>query len=112
MRKKKAVLPSRHVHSKKMSTRPSYDEPHLANTISRKIKLSEDVLAGAPIVTGYGKQRFCIENYRNIIEYTEELIRIQTKSGKIHLIGKNLAIAYYRDDSMCVVGNIQAVEYH
>ena len=112
MKRKNLLRPSKHVHSKKMNVTPSREEPKIADKLSKKIRLSEDILASTPIIMGYGKHRFCVENYRNIIEYTDELIRIQTKTGKIYLLGKNLVIAYYRDDGMCVIGDISSIEYH
>lgn len=112
MKSKNLLRPSKHKHTRKMDATPSKKEPQIADTISKKLRLSEDILASAPIVMGYGKHRFCVENYRNIIEYTDEVIRIQTKIGKIHLLGKNLVIAYYRDDGMCVMGDISSIEYH
>lgn len=110
--RKKALKPTVHKHSKAPETKPSIKEPAIAEQISRRLQISEDILAKAPIVMGYGRHRFCIENYRSIIEYTTEIIRIQTKTGRIHIIGKNLTIAYYRDDGMCVIGDIISVEYH
>ena len=59
-----------------------------------------------------GKRQALIENYRNIIEYTTNLIRVQTKTGKIHILGRNLVIAYFRDDAMCVMGEVLSIEYH
>lgn len=112
MRESLSVRPTKHKHSKKADCKPVDGEPRIAQVISRKMKLSEDVLAGAPIVTNYGRGRCSIENYRNIIEYTDTLVRIQTKVGKIHVTGKNLMIAYYRDDSMCIIGDILGIEYH
>lgn len=112
MRESLPVRPTKHRHRGKAESKPSYREPQIATRISRKMKLSEDILAGAPIVTGYGRGRCNIENYRSIIEYTEALIRVQTKAGKIHVTGKNLTIAYYRDDSMCIIGDISGIEYH
>lgn len=112
MRGKNAVRPSKHRHSKKPDATPSTGEPVIASAISNKLRISEDIIAQAPIVMGYGTHRFCVENYRNIIEYTEELIRIQTKTVRIHIVGKNLVIAYFRDDGMCVMGDISSVEYH
>ena len=112
MRNKNSVQPAHHKHSKKLSANPSVKEPVIAEAISKKLRISEDVLAQAPIVMGYGTHRFCVENYRNIIEYTQELIRIQTKTVRIHIIGKNLVIAYFRDDGMCIIGDISSVEYH
>lgn len=112
MRKESIYRPSEHKHSKKAKTKPSIQEPVVAEKISRKFNISEDVIAGAPILTGYGHHRFCIENYKSIIEYTSNIVRIQTKLGRIHIIGKNLVIAYFRDDGMCIVGDINSIEYH
>lgn len=112
MRNKSLLRPAKHKHSKKPDVSPSFKEPVIANALSTKLRISEDILAQAPIVMGYGTHRFCVENYRNIIEYTQDLIRIQTKTVRIHIIGKNLVIAYFRDDGMCVIGDISSVEYH
>ena len=99
-------------HHRKLRAKPTGEEPHVAAVISRRLQMSEDILAGAPLLMGYGRGRLCIENYRNIIEYTENLIRIQTKIGRIHVRGEELVIAYFRDDSMCIVGKIEGIEYH
>lgn len=112
VRKKNSLRPVRHKHMGKLDTCPSVNEPVIADSISKKLHIPEDILAQAPIVMGYGTHRFCVENYRNIIEYTQEIIRIQTKTVRIHIIGKNLVIAYFRDDGMCVMGDISSVEYH
>ena len=53
----------------------------------------------------------CMENYRSILEYQEEQIRIQTGTGKIRIAGKRLGIAYYREECMCTVGEIHSIEY-
>lgn len=103
---------NRHKHHPKAHVKPADEEPKIASAISKKFQMSEDIIAGAPLLMRYGRGRLCIENYRNIIEYTDSLIRIQTKTGRIHIIGRNLVIAYFRDDGMCVVGEIGTIEYH
>ncbi len=110
--KKEVVVAKKHIHHKKEKVSPEAREPVITRLLTEKLKISEDVLSRAPILMGYGNRRFCIENYSNIIEYTKERIRIQTKTGKIHILGKNLVIAYYRDDGMCVIGEVTSVEYH
>ncbi len=112
MRKKGIDTPSEHKHSRKMSSKPSIKEPVIAEKISRKFNMPEDIIAGAPILTGYGSHIFCVENYKSIIEYTSNIVRIQTKLGRIHIVGKNLVIAYFRDDAMCILGDINSIEYH
>ena len=45
--------------------------------------MPKDVVLGASVVTMLGRNEVSIENYRGIIEYTDTLIRVQTKSGQI-----------------------------
>lgn len=80
-------------------------------SLSSSIKLPSDILAGAPILTMTGQTELCIENYKGIIEYTGDLLRIQTKIGRIHIIGKNLIIRYYTEDGMKVSGWIEHIDY-
>lgn len=79
--------------------------------VSDKMKLPSDILAGAPILTITGQTELSIENYKGIIEYTDQLLRIQTKIGKIQIEGKNLIIRNYSEDTMKVSGYIQHIEY-
>lgn len=74
--------------------------------------MPKDVLFGVPIVTVTGQNEACVENYRGILEYTDKLIRIQTKLGRIHVLGRNLQIEYYTNDEMKIVGHITTIEYH
>ena len=80
-------------------------------TVSEKMKLSSDILAGAPIVTVIGQTELVIENYKGIIEYTGDLLRIQTKTGRIHIEGKNLVIRQFSEDAMKVSGFVRMIQY-
>lgn len=74
-------------------------------------ELPKDVVLGQPVLTVLGHMELNIENYRGIIEYTDILIRIQTRSGQIRIKGKNLCIEYYTNDDMKITGRIQSIEY-
>lgn len=74
-------------------------------------EIPKDVVLGLPVVTLTGQQELHLENYRGILEYTDVLIRIQTKVGQIKIAGKNLQVAYYTNDEMKVTGRITAVQY-
>ena len=74
-------------------------------TISRAIR------RGCKYAKGCGRNEICIENYRGILEYTDLLIRVQTKSGQIRLSGKNLQIEYYTNDEMKITGRIVQLEF-
>lgn len=45
--------------------------------------LPKDVIQNASVITILGRNELCIENYRGIIEYTDTLIRVQTRAGQI-----------------------------
>ena len=73
--------------------------------------MPKDVVFGVPVITILGRNEICIENYRGIIEYTEQLVSIQTKSGQIRLTGKRLKIEYYTNDEMKITGCLESLEF-
>ena len=79
--------------------------------MEKSTNLPKDVLLGVPLLTMTGFAEMCVENYRGILEYTEVLIRIQTKIGQIRITGKGLSISYYTNDEMKITGRISSVEY-
>ncbi len=81
------------------------------NKLADASGLPKDVVLKAPIVTITGQIEVQIENYRGILEYTNQIIRIQTKSGRIKINGENLNVPYYTNDEMKVTGHIISVEY-
>lgn len=81
------------------------------NRIAEVSELPKDVVMGQPVVTVLGRTEMNIENYRGIIEYTDVIIRIQTKIGQIRITGKNLRVDYYTNDDMKLTGQIEAIEY-
>ncbi len=81
------------------------------NRIAEASELPKDVVMGQPVVTVLGRTEMNIENYRGIIEYTDVMIRIQTKIGQIRITGKNLRVDYYTNDDMKLTGQIEAIEY-
>ena len=46
-----------------------------------------------------------------MIEYTDSVVRIQTKAGLIKVTGKGLQVAYYTNDEMMIHGQITGIEY-
>ena len=73
--------------------------------------LPQDVVLGVPILTLTGHYEVNIENYRGILEYTEQLIRINVRSGQIRITGKSLEINYYTTTDMKITGKVEKIEY-
>ena len=70
-----------------------------------------DVAMGLPILTITGTNELCVENYRGMTEYTDQLIRLQSRCGQIKITGKKLEVIYYTNDEMMIHGHIRAIEY-
>ena len=88
------------------------DKKNLKSRITDASGMPKDVILGVPIINVTGQNEACIENYRGILEYTDKLIRIQTKLGKIHVIGRGLQIEHYNNDEMKITGHITTIEFN
>ena len=71
----------------------------------------KDVAMGLPILTITGTNDLCVENYRGMTEYADQIIRLQSKSGQIKITGKKLEVIYYTNDEMKIHGQIRTIEY-
>lgn len=80
--------------------------------VSEKLNLPKDLLLGAAIVTLTGQNEAYIENHRGIIEYTDKLLKIQTKTCKILITGTALTIKYYTNEEIKLNGQISEVKYY
>lgn len=81
------------------------------SNIVESLELPKDIMYGSVIVNVTGKSEVMIENYKGIIEYTCEKIRLQTKTCQIEIRGKNLFIQYYTNDEMKITGIVREIIY-
>lgn len=79
--------------------------------VVESLKLPKDSVLGASIVTITGNSDIFVENYKGIIEYSEELILLQGKNCKIELNGKRLSIVYYTNEDMKISGRLESIRY-
>lgn len=75
------------------------------------LELPKDLMYGAVLVSITGRQEMLIENYRGILEYNQTCIRLQTKTCRLLVQGKNLHISYYTNEEMKITGMIDSVIY-
>ena len=75
------------------------------------LNLPKDLTLGAVILTITGKHEAYVENYMSLIEYTDEMIRIQTRTCKLEIHGEQLEIVYYTNEEMKITGELLEVKY-
>lgn len=76
-----------------------------------KLNLPKDITQGAFVLTAVGNRELYIENYKGILEYTKNCIRIQGKNTYIKIEGRNLKIDHYTEEDMLIKGHILSIEY-
>ena len=76
-----------------------------------KLNLPKDITQGAFVLTAVGNRELYIDNYKGILEYTKNCIRIQGKNTYIKIEGRNLKIDHYTEEDMLIKGHILSIEY-
>ena len=78
--------------------------------ISEALELPIDIMMDLPRLTIIGNMEIALLNHKGIIEYTEKIIRINTKSGVFKIIGEGLEIKTILSEEIIIVGEIQSIE--
>lgn len=79
--------------------------------LSGRYHLPEDVLLGSSTVEIVGVKSIRVENYKGIIEYTQQRIKLQIPEGKILIEGERMQIDYCTDVELHISGWIKLVKY-
>ncbi len=79
--------------------------------LMESLQLPRDICMGALRVTITGNAEAWIENYRGILEYTDQMILLQAKNCRVCFEGTRLSIDYYTGEDMKISGNICNVRY-
>ncbi len=74
-------------------------------------ELPKEVVLNLPLISLTGHEELLIENYKGIIEYTDERLRVNTSAGVIRVEGRGLYLKLITSESMTINGNIMKIEF-
>lgn len=83
----------------------------IRETVSDAWGLPKDVIMNMPKLSVGGNREIYIENYKGILEYTSEEIRLSTTIGVVRILGKSLKIEKIRLTDIFISGYFRLVEY-
>ena len=75
------------------------------------LKLPKDVVLGEVLISFVGRTSVVVENYRGILIYADQTVKLQARNCKLQFRGKRLHIEYYNHDEMKISGLIQSMEF-
>ncbi|MEG1551625.1 MAG: YabP/YqfC family sporulation protein [Oscillospiraceae bacterium] len=64
-----------------------------------------------PHIEANGNKEFIVEGCKGILEYEENVIKINAGSIVISFLGSDMEIKNYCDDETVIVGNIVSIEF-
>ena len=95
---------------KKRKTRARQPSP-VTRRVEEMLELPEGALSGAARVELSGNRRAVVEGCQGILEYEEGVIRLNTTSGIVRFMGRDLRMNCLTEDSAVVTGFILSVEF-
>ena len=83
---------------------------NVKQNISEVLELPIDIIMDLPKLTVIGNMEASILNHKGIIEYTETVIRVNTKSGVLKITGEDLQLKTILSEEIIIVGLIENIE--
>ena len=79
--------------------------------INKILDIPEEIVSDVPKITCLGFKKILIENYKNILEYQDVFIRINTSIGIINVSGSVLKMEEMTVDDITIDGKIDSIEF-
>lgn len=83
----------------------------LRKHMTEALELPKEILLNLPLVSLIGREEVTIENYKGILEYGEETVRIGTVAGILQIEGKGLCLKQLTAECMVVTGCVEKLEF-
>ena len=75
------------------------------------LEMPREVVSSDVKMTILGFNEIFIENYKNILEYGDVFVKINTFDGTIHIHGFDLKLEQMTDDDIKVTGKIDSIDF-
>ena len=79
--------------------------------LNRILEMPSEITSQIPRVTNLGFKKMMIENYKNILEYQDFFIRINTCIGIININGLGMKMEEMTKDDIVIEGEIDSVDF-
>jgi len=75
------------------------------------LSVPKEIALDMPLVMATGRGEVSIENYKNILEFTDTRLRIGTKEGLMIIEGEMLKLRQITTENLLISGRIAEIKY-
>ncbi len=79
--------------------------------LTESIELPNEIVLDVPLINILGKSKILIENFKNIAQYSNEIIKINTSCGVFKITGKNLFLKELNKNKILIKGALTKFEF-
>ena len=79
--------------------------------IDSLLELPREVVSNEPKITMVGFEEILIENYKNILEYEDHFIKLNTHIGAININGFHLKLIQMTEEDIRIIGKIDSMDF-
>jgi len=83
----------------------------LKEKLSNTFELPKDIVLDVSKIIIIGSGQITVENHKGIVEYSEELIRLNTGNSIMKLCGRNLTIKTIIQEEITITGEITRIDF-
>lgn len=83
----------------------------LSKNVGEALDFPPDVAGNGPRITVTGRQEILVENYLEIIEFTEEEIRLDTTEGELYFQGKGFVLKTVLATELHIIGELCSLTF-
>jgi len=75
------------------------------------LALPKEITLDLPLIMATGRDELNIENYKNLIEFTDTKVRIHTTVGAISIEGQKLTLKQITTEHILIAGKIKGFDW-
>jgi len=75
------------------------------------LSLPKEIALNLPLIMATGRNEINIENYKNLIEFTDTKVRINTTAGALTIEGQGLNLKQITTEHILITGKIEKMNW-
>jgi len=75
------------------------------------LALPKEITLDMPLVMATGRGEVNVENYKNLLQFTDKHVRLGTKEGVMTIEGERLSLKQITTENILIGGRITGIKY-